>query len=147
MLDSMRGETYSSFRHMYALASVACCNIKSVYPKWKNPFVKRNDLNVTISLRVKTENIASILWSHNRYWFRKGLAAKPYFSFDPWTTHSCGVKPNKTQPIWRKCNMKNFFAQMPSSKSTEKKAEVTLVLPPKRIKKAKKVKKEGEGNT
>ena len=43
--------------------------------------------------------------------------------------------------------MKNFFAQMPSSKSTEKKAEVTLVLPPKRIKKAKKVKKEGEGNT
>ena len=61
MLDSMRDETYSSFRHMYALANVACCNIKSVYPKSKNSFVKRNDLNVTISRRVKTENTASIL--------------------------------------------------------------------------------------
>ena len=47
MLDSMRDETYSSFRHMYALANVACCNIRSVYPKSKNPFVKRNYLNVT----------------------------------------------------------------------------------------------------
>ena len=64
MLDSMRDETYSSFRHMYALANVACCNIRSVYPKSKNPFVKRNYLNVTISLRVKTENTASILWPH-----------------------------------------------------------------------------------
>ena len=64
MLDSMRDETYSSFRHMYALANVACCNIRSVYPESKNPFVKRNDLNVTISLRVKTENTASILWPH-----------------------------------------------------------------------------------
>ena len=64
MLDSMRNETYSSFRHMYALANVACCNIRSVYPESKNPFVKRNDLNVTISLRVKTENTASILWPH-----------------------------------------------------------------------------------
>ena len=36
---------------------------------------------------------------------------------------------------------------MPSSKSTEKKAEVTLVLPSKRIKKSKKLKKEGEGKT
>ena len=61
MLNSMRDETYSSFRHMYALANVACCNIKSVYPKSKNSFVKRNDLNVTISRRVKTENTASIL--------------------------------------------------------------------------------------
>ena len=64
MLDSMRNETYSSFRHMYALANVACCNIRSVYPESKNPFVKRNDLNVTISPRVKSENTASILWSH-----------------------------------------------------------------------------------
>ena len=62
MLNSMRDETYSSFRHMYALANVACCNIRSVYPESKNPFVKRNDLNVTISPRVKTENTASILW-------------------------------------------------------------------------------------
>ena len=64
MLNSMRDETYSSFRHMYALANVACCNIRSVYPESKNPFVKRNDLNVTISPRVKSENTASILWSH-----------------------------------------------------------------------------------
>ena len=27
MLDSMRGETYSSFRHMYALTDVVCCKI------------------------------------------------------------------------------------------------------------------------
>ena len=40
-----------------------------------------------------------------------------------------------------------LFAQMPSSKSTEKKAEATLVSLPKRIKKEKKVKKEGEGKT
>ena len=53
MLDSMRDETYSSFRHMYALANVACCNIRSVYPESKNPFVKRNELNVTIPFSVK----------------------------------------------------------------------------------------------
>ena len=64
MLDSMRDKTYSSFRHMYALANVVCCNIRFVYPESKNPFVKRNDLNVTISPRVKTENTASIIWSH-----------------------------------------------------------------------------------
>ena len=63
MLGSMKDETYSSFRHTNALANV-CCNIRSVYPESKNPFVKRNDLNVTISPRVKTENTASILWSH-----------------------------------------------------------------------------------
>ena len=40
MLDSMRDKTYSSFRHMYALANVVCCNIRSVYPESKNPFVK-----------------------------------------------------------------------------------------------------------
>ena len=27
MLDSMRGEIYSSFRHMYALTDVVCCKI------------------------------------------------------------------------------------------------------------------------
>ena len=61
MLDSMRDQTYNSFCHMYALANVSCCNIRSVYPKSKSLFVKRNYLNVTISLRVKTENTASIL--------------------------------------------------------------------------------------
>ena len=53
MLDSMRDETYSSFRHMYALANISCCNIRSVYPESKNPFVKRNELNVTIPFSVK----------------------------------------------------------------------------------------------
>ena len=43
MLDSMRNETYSSLRHMYALVNVVCCNVRSVYPESKNPFVKRND--------------------------------------------------------------------------------------------------------
>ena len=37
ILDSMRSETYSSFRHMYALANVVCCNIRSVYPESKKP--------------------------------------------------------------------------------------------------------------
>ena len=37
MLDSMRNKTYISFRHMYALANVVCCNIRSVYPEWKTP--------------------------------------------------------------------------------------------------------------
>ena len=64
MLDSMRDKTYSSFRYRYALANVVSCNIKYVYPESKKPFVKRNDLNVTISPRVETENMASILWSH-----------------------------------------------------------------------------------
>ena len=52
------------------------------------------------------------------------------------------VKPNETQPIRRKCDIINFFAKIPSSKSTEKKAEVTQVPPPKRNKKEKKGKKE-----
>ena len=65
ILDSMRDETNSSFRHMYALANFVCCNIRSLYPESKNPFIKRNDLNETISLQVKTENTASILWSNS----------------------------------------------------------------------------------
>ena len=63
VLDSMRDERYSSFRDMYALVNVVCCNIRSVYLESKNTFVKQNNLNVTISPRVKTEYIASILWS------------------------------------------------------------------------------------
>ena len=66
MLDSVKDETYSSFRQMYALANVVCCNIRSVYPESKNPFVKRSDLNVTIYPRVKTENTTSISWSHTK---------------------------------------------------------------------------------
>ena len=66
MLDSMRDETYSSFRHMYALANVVCCNIRYVYLESKNPSVKQNELNVTIYPRVKTEIMASILWSHTK---------------------------------------------------------------------------------
>ena len=34
---------------MYNLVNVVCCNIRSVYPESKNPAVKRNYLNVTIS--------------------------------------------------------------------------------------------------
>ena len=61
MLDSMRDETYSSFHHMYGLANVVCCNIRSAYPESKNLFVTRNDLNITIYPRVKTENTTSII--------------------------------------------------------------------------------------
>ena len=78
----------------------------------KNPFVKQNDLNVTISPRVKIEKTASISWSH--------------------TTNTDLVKPNETQPIQRKCGITNFFAKIPSSRRTEKKTEVTQVAPPKK---------------
>ena len=63
MLPNM-DEIYSRFHHMHTLAKVVCYNIGSLYPESKNPFVKRNDLNVIISPSVKTENMASILWSH-----------------------------------------------------------------------------------
>ena len=91
----------------------------------KNPFVKQNDLNVTITPRVKTEKTASISWSH--------------------TTNTDLVKPNETQPIQKKFGITNFFAKIPSSKSTEKKTEMTQVPPPKKIKKEKEVKKERDG--
>ena len=54
------------------------------------------------------------------------------------------VKPNETQPIQRKCDITNFLAKIPSSKSTAKKTGVTQVPPPKKIKKKKEVKKEEE---
>ena len=57
------------------------------------------------------------------------------------------VKPNETQLIQRKRDITNFFAKIPSSKSTAKKTEVTQVPPPKKIKKEKEVKKEGEEKT
>ena len=78
---------------------------------------------------------------YNRYGFRKRLAAKPFCSFIP-ECLIC-VKPNETQPIRRKCDITNFFAKISSIKSTEKKAEVTQVPPPKKNKKEKKGKKEG----
>ena len=117
MLNSMRDETYSSFRHMYALANVACCNIRSVYPESKNPFVKRNDLNVTISPRVKTENMASILWSHTTDTDLENDWQPNHFVIliPEWLIR---VKPNETQPVRRKCDITNFFAKIPSSKTT-----------------------------
>ena len=143
MLDSMRDETYSSFRHMYALANVACCNIRSVYPESKNPFVKRNDLNVTISARSKTENTVSILCSHTTDTdLANDWQPNHFVLLIP--ERLIRVKPNENQPMRRKCDITNFFAKIPSSKSTEKKAEVTQVPPPKRIKKEKKVKKRGQ---
>ena len=103
---------------------------RSVYPESKNPFGKRNDLNVTISPRVKTDTDLKNDWQPNHF-----------FRLIP--ERLIRVKPNETQPIRRKCDITKFFAKIPSSKSTEKKAEVTQVPPPKRIKKEKKVKKEG----
>ena len=83
---------------MYALANVVCCNIKSVYLESKDPFVKRNDLNVTISPRLKTENTASILWSHTTNtdlendWLPNHFVLLILERF-------IRVKPNETQPI------------------------------------------------
>ena len=146
MLDSMRSETYSSFRHMYALANVVCCNIRSVYPESKNPFVKRNDLNVTISPRVKTKNTALKIWPQTAHTdLENDWQPNHFVLLIP--ERLIGGKPNETQPIRRKCDIKNFFAKIPSSKSTEKKAEVTQVQPAKTIKKENKVKNEGEGKT
>ena len=54
------------------------------------------------------------------------------------------VKPSETQPVRRECDVTNFFAKIPSRKSTEKKTEVTQEPPSKRIQKEKKVKKEGQ---
>ena len=141
-LDSMRGKTYSSFRHMYALADVVCCNIRSVYPESKNLFVKRNYLNAKISPRVKTENTASILWSHTTDTdLENDWQPNHFVLLIP--ERLIRVKPNETQPIRKKCDIINFFAKIPSNKSTEKKAEVTQVPPPKRIKKEKRSEKSG----
>ena len=104
--------------------------VRSVYPESKNSFGKRNDLNVTISPRVKTDTDLKNDWQPNHF-----------FRLIP--ERLIRVKPNETQPIRRKCDITKFFAKIPSSKSTEKKAEATQVPPPKRIKKEKKVKKEG----
>ena len=120
MLDSIRDETHSSYRHMHALAYVVCCNIRSVYPESKNPFVKRNDLNVTISPRVKTENTASILWSHTTNTDLENDWQPNHFVLLI-RERLIRVKPNETQPIQRKRDITNFFAKILSSKSTEKK--------------------------
>ena len=48
------------------------------------------------------------------------------------TTNTDLVKPNETQPIQRKCGITNFFDKIPSTKSTEKKTEVTQVPPSKK---------------
>ena len=146
MLDSIRDEPYSSFRHLYALANVVSCNIRSVYPESKNPFVKRNDLSVAISPRVKTENAALILWSHSTNTDLENDWQPNHFVFLIPERLIC-VKPNKTQPIQRKHGITNFPPDIPSSKSTEMKTEVTQVSPPKNIKKEKGVKKESEGKT
>ena len=142
MLNYMRGETYSSFRHIYALADVVCCNIRSVYPESKKTLCQTKWLKCSnFSSGKNWKHGVDIMVIYNRYGFRKRLAAKPFCSFIPeWLI--C-VKPNETQPIRRKCDITNFFAKIPSIESTEKKAEVTQVPPPKKNKKEKKGKKEG----
>ena len=142
MLDCMRGETYSSFCHMYALADVVCCNIRSVYPESKKTLCQTKWLKCSnFSSGKNWKHGVDIMVIYSRYGFRKRLAAKPFCSFIPeWLI--C-VKLNETQPIRRKCDITNFFAEIPSSKSIEKKAEVTQVPPPKRNKKEKKREKRG----
>ena len=107
MLDSIRDKTYSSFRHMYALANVVCCNIRYVYPESKNPFVKQNNLNVTISPRVKTENTASVLWSHTTNTdLENDWQPNHFVLLIP--ERLIRVKPNETQPIQRKRDIATF---------------------------------------
>ena len=115
-------------------------------PSQNTTSVKRNELNETVYPRVKTENAASILWSHTTNTdLVKDQQPNHFVLLIP--ERLIRVKPNKTQPIQRKCEITNFFAKIPSSESTEKKTEMTEVSPPKKIKKEKEVKKEGEGKT
>ena len=100
MLDFMREETCSSFYCMYALASVACCNIRSIYPESKNPFSNQNDFLVkrnNFSSGKSWKHGINIMITHNKYWFGNQLAAKPFYSFDPWTTHPCKTKRNSNK--------------------------------------------------
>ena len=71
--------------------------------------------------------------THNKHWFRKRLAAKPFCSFHSWTTDSC--KPNGTQPIQRKCDITNFFTKILSSNTS---------TTAKRLRRGKKWKKRGK---
>ena len=124
MLDSMRSETYSSFRHMYALANVVCCNIRSVYPESSSPLVK-------------AENTVLILWSHTTDTdLENNWQPNHFVVLIP--EQAIPVKTNETQPMQRKFNITNFFDKIPSSKSTEKKTEVTQVSLPKKTKRRKK---------
>ena len=113
---------------MYALADVVCCNIRSVYPESSSP-------------RVKAENTVSILWSHTTDTDLENNWEPNHFVV-LFPEQVIPVKTNETQPMQRKCNITNFFDKIPSSKSTEKKTEVTQVSLPKKIKKGKEVKKE-----
>ena len=124
MLDSMTVETCSSFRHMYALANVVCCNIRSVYPESSSP-------------RVKAENTVLILWSHTTDTdLENNWQPNHFVVLIP--EQAIPVKTNETQPMQRKFNITNFFDKIPSSKSTEKKTEVTQVSLPKKTKRRKK---------
>ena len=108
MLNSIRDKTYSSFRHMYPLTNVVCCNIRPVYPESRNSFVKRNDLKVTISPRVKTENTASILWSHTANTdLENDWQPNHFVRLIP--EQLIRVKPNETQPIKKKARHYKLF--------------------------------------
>ena len=95
---------------------------------------------------MKTENTASILWSHTTNTdLVNDWQPNHFVLLIP--ERLIHLKPNKNQSIQRKCEITNFFAKISSSKSTEKKTEMTEVSPPKKIKKEKEVKKEGKGMT
>ena len=94
MLDSMTVETSSSFRHMYALADVVCCNIRSVYPESSSP-------------RVKAENTVSILWSHTTDTDLENNWQPNHFVV-LFPEQVIPVKTNETQPMQRKCNIQTF---------------------------------------
>ena len=81
-------------------------------PNQKTPSVKRNELNETIYPRVKTESAASILWPHTTNTdLVKDWQPNHFVLLIP--ERLIRVKPNKTQPIHRKCEITNFFAKIP----------------------------------
>ena len=69
---------------------------------------EQSQLSTELRIKVIGEMVKN---THNRYWFRKRLAARLVCSFDPWTTHSCKTKWKSTNT--KKVRHYNFFAKIP----------------------------------
>ena len=83
--------------------------------------------------------------TNHKYWFRKWLAAKPFCSFVPWTTHSCKTKRSSTNTkkvehykLFRKNTIKAMYWE-------ENWSDTSTSI--KKINKEKEVKIEAEGKT
>ena len=66
VVSFIKSRTYSSLRHIAALANVLNVNIRSVYPDVENPCVKVNELNqvFTPDTNTKCNSEYVIMWTH-----------------------------------------------------------------------------------